>query len=62
MTAEDWLARLHRDGFGIEINMWAEHDEIAVVLWRDGKPVASGEAGTLAEALERAQAHAMAVK
>lgn len=56
MSADMFLVRIRAKGLGVTMNAWAEHADVAVMLWRDGKPVGSGEADTIAEALQRAEA------
>ena len=52
------IDHLRMDGYGITINLWAEDSDVAVVLWRNGNPVASGRADTsLYFALKDAVAH-----
>ena len=48
-------ADIRARGYGLTVNAWAadEDPDVAVMLWRDGRPMASCAGRTITEALER---------
>ncbi len=55
-AAERRFDRLRALGLGVTVNRWAEDDaDYVVVLWKDGKPAASGHAPSLDGALVEAE-------
>lgn len=55
MSAESAFDRIHRAGYGITVNLWAESEDYAVELWRNGQPAASGRGHALEDALVEAE-------
>lgn len=53
------LERLHRDGYGITVNRWADDEDYVVMLRRVGVILGSGNAPSLYAALHRAELMAL---